>query len=121
MNADFDNATPIYLQLVEQLEREIISGKILPGERLPSVRELALRLKVNPNTVQKSLTELENSGLIFTERTNGKFVTEDAALIEKYKEEYADILTQTYINAMQTIGLDKADIAKRLIGLGGNE
>ena len=74
---EFNNEQPIYIQLVEQLKIKIISGKLPSGERLPSVRELALMTKVNPNTMQKALAELEETGLIYTERTNGKFVTTD--------------------------------------------
>lgn len=83
MNFIFDNDRPIYIQLVEQIKIYIISGKIELGSRLLSVRDLALQLQVNPNTVQKALTELEESKLIYTERTNGKFVTNDKKLVEK--------------------------------------
>ena len=86
----FDNDRPIYIQLIEQLELYIVSGRLKPGERLPSVREYALISKVNPNTMQKALGELEEKGLIFTERTNGKFVTEDVALLKECREKYAD-------------------------------
>lgn len=120
MEFDFDNNIPIYLQLVEQLKNDIISGKISAGERLPSVRDLALQLKVNPNTVQKALVELENIGLVFTERTNGKFVTEDITLIEKQKSEYADIITQKYMETMEKIGFDKNEVLLLIKGLGGN-
>ncbi len=120
MKLDFDNNIPIYLQLVEQLKRDIISGKISAGERLPSVRDLALQLKVNPNTVQKALVELEVIGLVFTERTNGKFVTEDNSLIEKCKQEYADIITQKYMETMEKIGIDKNEVLLLISGLGGN-
>ena len=121
MNSNFDNNTPIYLQLVEQLTRDIISGNIQAGERLPSVRDLAMQLKVNPNTVQKALVELESVGLVFTERTNGKFVTEDKALIEKHKQEYADLLTRRYLETMNKIGLGEEDILSLIKSLGGNE
>ncbi len=121
MKTEFDNNIPIYLQLVEQIKRDIISGKIFAGERLPSVRELALQLKVNPNTVQKALVELEEVGLVFTERTNGKFVTEDISLIEKHKKEYADLITKKYIDTMQKIGIDKNDVLLLINNLGGNE
>ena len=83
MDYIFDNDRPIYIQLVEMLKVEIISGKLKLGERLLSVRELAMKARVNPNTMQKALVELENCGLIYTERTNGKFVTQDNKLIEK--------------------------------------
>ena len=121
MQSNFENNIPIYLQLVERLKRDIISGKISAGERLPSVRDLGFKLKVNPNTVQKALVELEEIGLVFTERTNGKFVTEDKALIEKYKQEYANIVTQKYIETMAKIGFDKNEILLHIKDLGGSE
>ena len=73
MKLEFENNIPIYIQLVEQLKIDIISGKLKPGDRLPSVREFALNLKVNPNTMQKALAELEEEKLIYTERTNKFF------------------------------------------------
>ena len=103
----FDNDRPIYIQLVEKLRLEIISNKLKPGERIPSVRELALNVRVNPNTMQKALSELEETGLIYTERTNGKFVTADTALIERIKQEYAKALTEKYIKSMADIGIDR--------------
>ena len=103
----FDNDRPIYIQLVEKLRLEIISNKLKPGERIPSVRELALNVRVNPNTMQKALSELEDTGLIYTERTNGKFVTADTALIERIKQEYAKALTEKYIKSMADIGIDR--------------
>ena len=101
---DFDNNTPIYIQLVEELKISIISGKIKPNERIASVRELALQKKVNPNTMQKALTELENMKLIYTERTNGKFVTNDIKLIDKFKQKYADDLSFNYVKNMKSLG-----------------
>ena len=84
---NFDNNIPIYIQIVETVKIQIISGILEPGERLLSVREMALQMKVNPNTIQKALQELEELKLIYTERTNGKFITTDEKLIKKYKEE----------------------------------
>ena len=118
MDFVFDNDRPIYVQLEEYLEIYIISGKIVPGERLPSVRELALKLKVNPNTVQKALGELENSKLIYTERTNGKFVTTDEKLIKKYKEKYAKAKALNYFEDMKNLGFDKKEAIKYLEELG---
>ncbi len=119
MNFDFCNNIPIYVQLVEQIKIHIISGRLSAGERLPSVRDLALQTKVNPNTMQKALLELEEMGLIFTERTNGKFVTENLELIEKYKKEYADALSKKFIEAMGNIGFDSESAIKYLGSLGG--
>ena len=89
MDYIFDNERPIYIQLVEMIRIDIVSGKFKKGQKLPSVRELALIMKVNPNTMQKALVELEDETLIYTERTNGKYVTEDEELIENAKKELA--------------------------------
>lgn len=117
----FDNNTPIYIQLVEQLKIDIISGQLKSGERLPSVRDLALQNKVNPNTMQKALVELEELNLIYTERTNGKYVTEDTKLIEKHKKQYADELTRKYISNMKEIGFEESYTLDYLKKLGGNK
>ncbi len=119
MNNFFDNERPIYLQLVEKLELEIISGKLKAGDRILSVRELALAMQVNPNTMQKALQELENKGLIYTERTNGKFVTEDTRLIEKKKKELAKSKVQNYLSDMQKIGITYDESVKYLQEMGG--
>ena len=118
---EFDNNSPIYIQLVEQLKIYIISEKIKSGERLPSVRELALQTKVNPNTMQKALGELEELKLIYTERTNGKFVTEDQKLIDNLKREYALELSNKYFSSMENIGFDKNETIKYLKSLGGEK
>ena len=107
MDAVFNNSVPIYLQIVSEIKKQIVSGKLIPGERIPSVRELALTYKVNPNTMQKALIELEENGLIKTERTNGKFVTEDENIINKIKNDYADNLTQNYLSEMISLGITK--------------
>ena len=75
----FQADTPIYTQLVARLQEQIVSGAYPPGSKLPSVRDLAADAGVNPNTVQRAFAELERLGLIYTQRTSGKFVTEDAA------------------------------------------
>ena len=115
----FDNERPIYLQLVEQLRVAIVSGAYAAGSRLPSVRELAVMAKVNPNTMQKALTELESDRLIFTERTNGKYVTKDQSLLDKYRAELAADIVQKYTSDMAKIGITYADSIKYLKQLGG--
>ena len=110
----FDNNIPIYIQIVEHLKIYIISGKLKSGEKLPSVRELAIITKVNPNTMQKALGELEDLNLIFTERTNGKFVTENQELIKEYRNKYATELSKKYIESMKNIGFESQDILKFL-------
>jgi len=117
----FDNERPIYIQLVEKLRIEIVSGKLKQGERIPSVRELALTVRVNPNTMQKALAELEAEGLIYTERTNGKFVTDNKALIEKVKKELAEEKVKNFISDMENIGITYNDAIIYLQELGGNK
>ena len=113
---NFNNDRPIYLQLLEQLQVFIVSGNINTGEKLSSVRDLALIYKVNPNTVQKALQELENTGLIYTERTNGKFVTKDRKLIEKYKQKLAKEKVDNYFKSMNELGFSTLEAINYLKG-----
>ena len=114
MEFTFDNNIPIYIQVLEYLKIYLISGVFKTGEKLPSVRDFSTSFKVNPNTMQKALTELESMNLIYTERTNGKYVTKDSKLIEKLKDEYALTLAKNYFLGMKKIGLGKADSIKYL-------
>ena len=77
MQWNFDGNAPIYTQLVDQIKLGIVSGEWIPGQRVPAVRELAVEAGVNPNTMQRALQELERQGLMFSQRTSGRFVTED--------------------------------------------
>lgn len=119
MDYIFDNDRPIYIQLVEMLKIEIVSGKLKPGERLLSVRELAMEAKVNPNTMQKALTELEAIGLVYTERTNGKFVTTNITLINKMKKELATKKVNDFLNDMKNLGVTYNEAVIYLQELGG--
>ena len=116
MVMNFYNNVPIYLQLVEIMKNKIISGEFKSGERIPSVRELALIMKVNPNTMQKALVELENLNLIYTERTNGRFVTDDSKIINKSKKQNAKTLTDDYLKSMYDIGFSKKEIIEYIKG-----
>ena len=117
MDFIFENNIPIYIQLLDYIKIYLISGVFKPGDKLPSVREFATTFKVNPNTMQKALAELESMNLIYTERTNGKFVTTDEKVIEKLKDEYAITLAKSYFQGMKRIGLGKADSIKYLEGI----
>ena len=119
MDFVFDNNIPIYIQLLDYLKIYLISGVFKCGEKLPSVREFATTFKVNPNTMQKALAELESMNLIYTERTNGKFVTQDETVIEKLKDEYAMTLAKSYFQGMKRIGLGKAESIKYLERIDG--
>lgn len=121
MNYIFDNERPIYIQLVELIRIDIVSGKYEKGSKLPSVRELALTMKVNPNTMQKALVELENEKLIYTERTNGKYVTEDEKKLEKIKKHLAQEKVNNYLNSMKSIGINYENALSYLQELGGKD
>ena len=109
MEFTFDNNIPIYIQVLEYIKIYLISGVFKCGDKLPSVRDFSNTFKVNPNTMQKALSELESMKLIYTERTNGKYVTKDEKLIDKLKDEYAMTLAKSYFQGMKRIGLGKAD------------
>jgi len=117
MEFHFTNDRPIYVQLVEQLELYIIAGQFSPGERLPSVRDLASSVKVNPNTMQRALNELEDKRLIITERTNGKFVTDDRKFLQKKQRAYAQQKIHKFLSEMQELGFSRATLIKYLKNL----
>ena len=96
-----------------------MSGQCAAGSRLPSVRELANQAQVNPNTMQKALQDLEEQQLIFTERTNGKFVTEDKKLIAKYKKQLATAAAKTYLADTHKIGATFDEAINVLQEIGG--
>lgn len=109
MDVEFNNNIPIYIQVLDYVKAYIISGQIKCGDKLPSVRELSVLFKINPNTMQKALLELEEMGLIYTERTNGKYVTNDKKLVDKLKYEYAKSIVDDYFNKMDKIGISKKE------------
>ena len=118
LNFTFDNDRPIYIQLVEQLEVMIISGKLPPSSKLPPVRELAAKARVNPNTAQRALTELERKKLIYTERTNGKFVSKNLARLVDSREEHIKNRITEFVAEMHALGLNERELI-RIIKEGG--
>lgn len=114
MEFAFENNIPIYIQLLDYMKIFLISGVFKSGEKLPSVREFSETFNVNPNTMQKALSELENMNLIYTERTNGKYVTKNKELIKKLKDDYAITLVKSYFQGMKRIGLGKTESIKYL-------
>lgn len=103
-----EDGRPIYAQLVERLQVQIVSGAYPPGGKLPSVRELAAVAEVNPNTMQKAFAELEKSGLIITQGTNGRIVTEDEGLIRDSKRELAKRHADVYFAGMEGLGFGRS-------------
>lgn len=105
-----DSGRPIYAQIIERVQLDIITGHYRPGEKLPSVRELASEASVNPNTMQKALSELEQSGLLYTQRTSGRFITEDTELIHQMKTSLATMQVREFIRKMRQLGLEDNEI-----------
>lgn len=96
---------PVYLQLIEQLQLAIVAGEYPPGARLPAVRELAAAAQVNPNTMQRALQELESRGLVLTQRTVGRTITEDTELLKDLRKSSALELAQEFLRQVQGLGL----------------
>ena len=114
MQWQFSNEMPIYSQLVEQIKIGIVSGMFPPGERLPSVRDLATEAGVNPNTMQRAMTELERDGLVYSQRTAARFVTEDHAVIEAAKRDLAQRHIHAFLAAMLRLGYGREEIISLL-------
>ena len=109
MEWKLDDSRPIWMQLEEQLTRRILSGWYKPGEKLPTVRDLAAEAGVNPNTMQRALTQLEKDGLVYAERTTGRFITKDKELIGKMKRKLAEELIDAFMKQMESIGIEKKE------------
>ena len=109
-----DDSRPIYLQIEDLIKTNIIACVYQPGQKLPSVRDLAAEAAVNPNTMQKALTELERSGLVYTQRTSGRFITEDVSKMTELKEQLAREQIQLFLKNMEQLGLTKEDIRRLL-------
>ena len=110
MDWTFRNDLPIYSQLVDKIKLAIVSGALPPGERLASVRDLATEAGVNPNTMQRALQELEREGLVFSQRTAGRFVTEDIKVIDEIKKTLAKGQIESFLKAMKELGYDRQGI-----------
>lgn len=111
MSWQFDSQRPIYTQLVEELVLRMVTGRYGPGSRLPSVRELAGEARVNPNTMQRAMAELEGRGLLHTERTSGRFVTDDLELLENEKRRLAQAHVESFLTRMAELGFSPKQAA----------
>lgn len=114
MPIEFDPAKPIWLQLVSEFSRRLVVGQWLPGERIPGVRDLATELGVNPNTIQRALAEMERDGLCRSERTSGRFVTDDPARIDQLRTDLATGFADEYVASVQGLRLDLAQATSLL-------
>ena len=116
MDWNFRNDQPIYSQLTQRLTEAIVSGIYAPGEKLPSVRELAVEAGVNPNTVQRALSELERDGLVFSQRTAGRFVTENENMITNAKLRIADERVGEFLHSMKKLGCTRDEVIALIQG-----
>ncbi len=114
MNFNFSSDKPIYIQLIDTFKLSIISGILSEGSKLDSVRDLAIAAKVNPNTMQKALAELEKMGLVRTERTSGRFITNDKEKIISMKKEIAIQEIDEFIKRMKLLGFQKNEIIQMI-------
>ncbi len=117
MKWQIESDRPVYRQLMEQLEHAVIAGSYEPGDKLPSVRDLASEAGVNPNTMQKALAELERSGLLYSQRTSGRFITEDKQMIDDLKYTMAREEALAFLEKMKALGLSLNDLIQLLKGL----
>ena len=114
MTWQFRPDLPIYSQLIEQITQAIVTGEFSPGEKLLSVRELAASAGVNPNTMQRALSELEQGGLLYTQRTAGRFVTSDTEIIAQSKRKLAEKKMEEFLSSMRSLGFDRQEILQAL-------
>lgn len=120
MEWSFHSSQPIYTQLIEQLTQAILAGEYPPGGKLPAVRELAAEAGVNPNTMQRALAQLEQTGLLYVRRTSGRFITEDESVIQEAKMNLARERAAEFLRAMAQLGYDR-QAALQLLQSGGEE
>lgn len=106
MQWEINTDKPVYLQLVEHIQAGIISGTFMPGDKLPSVRDLAGETMVSPNTMQRAMAELERDGLVYSNRTAGRYITSDEELIKQLKLQYITQIVIEFLDKMDNLGIN---------------
>ena len=106
----FDNKKPIYLQIMERIKLQIVSHTLEPNQQLPTVREFAAEAGVNPNTIQRALSELEREGFVYSKRTTGRFVTENQELIAQSRKQLSEEKLEHFISSMTHFGYEKEEL-----------
>ncbi|GCD11492.1 GntR family transcriptional regulator [Clostridium tagluense] len=114
MDTTFNDKTPIYLQIMDLIKMDIVTGKLKSNDKLPSVREMAINLKVNPNTLQRSYQELERLGIVFTQRGTGTFVGEEKNMVDNLKKEMAKEVIDSFILRMKSLGFTTNEIIESI-------
>ncbi len=120
MKWEFKNGVPIYLQIITVLKRKIASGEMPPGSKVSPVRDLAMEAGVNPNTMQRALTQLEQEGLLYTLRTAGRYVTEDEQILKKMRESLSSGYIEDMFDALRELGMSREEIVEA-VGAFGRE
>ncbi|MBV7274391.1 GntR family transcriptional regulator [Clostridium sp. PL3] len=110
MSLDFEQKVPIYIQIMNLIKRDIVTKVLKPGDKLPSVREMAGELKVNPNTLQRAYQELEREGITYTQRGMGTFVMKDEEVITELKKEMSKEIINNFLVGMKSIGFSAKEI-----------
>ncbi len=110
MSWTFDNKKPIYLQIMEKIKLQIVSHTLEPNQQLPTVRELASEAGVNPNTIQRALSDLEREGFVYSKRTTGRFVTEDKELIAQSRKQLSEEELEHFVSSMTHFGYEKVEL-----------
>lgn len=111
---EYDNKTPIYMQIITEMKMRMASGNLVAGEKIPSVRELAQEFEVNPNTMQRALSEMERENLFYTERTSGRFVTTDEDMIMTLRNHLAEQELKRFMEYMEKIGYTKKEMIQKI-------
>lgn len=110
MKWEFKSGIPIYLQIISLLKMKIAAGELPPGSQVQPVRELAMEAGVNPNTMQRALTQLEQEGLLYTQRTSGRFVTEDKQVLKEMRKSLSEQYVKDLYEALGKIGMNRDEI-----------
>lgn len=125
MDILFNDKLPIYLQIIDFIKMDIVTGKLQGNDKLPSVREMSATMKVNPNTLQRAYQELERMGIVYTQRGMGTFVKEDINMVENLKEEMAKEVIDSFMLRMKSLGFSEPQIikaiSKEIMEVKGNE
>lgn len=111
---EFKDNIPIYLQIEQYLYRQIALGKLKAGEKIPSVRKLAVQLTVNVNTVQRALQQMNDRGILYTKRGEGNFVTEDKELLDQTKQDLLDNQLELFVQNMEKLGAERDSLVSIL-------
>ncbi|MEC1755976.1 MULTISPECIES: GntR family transcriptional regulator [Bacillus] len=110
MKQDFQSSKPIYMQIADQIFYRLVRKELVPGDKLPSVREMAIQTKVNPNTIQRTYSEMERLGIVETRRGQGTFIAEKAEIVDELKERLTREVFESFIHQMAELGLTKEEM-----------